>query len=76
MNGDESLKRQLRFSFFLQVAGAVMFAIATLVRASAVGIDLVTIILALVTIGIGAAAVFTRSRMKMFGQGTDPAPPV
>ncbi|MEK9810958.1 MAG: hypothetical protein VW362_10965 [Candidatus Nanopelagicales bacterium] len=67
MNGDESLKRQLRFSLFLQVAGAVMFAIATLVRAFAVGLDLVTIILALVTVGVGAAALFTRSRMQTLG---------
>ena len=67
MSANESLRRQLRFSFFLQSAGAVMFAIATLVRAFAVGVDLVTVILALVTLGVGAAAVFTRSRVKALG---------
>lgn len=67
MNGDEILRRQLRFSFFLQVAGAVMFAVATFVRAVAVGVDLGTILLALVTVGVGAAAMFTRSRMKALG---------
>lgn len=67
MTADESLKRQLRFSFFLQAAGAVMFAIATIVRALAVGFDLVTVILALVTIGVIAAAMFTRSKIRALG---------
>ena len=75
MSGDDTLRRQLRFSFALQSAGTVMFAIATLVRAFAVGVDFVTIILALVTLGVGAAAVFTRSRVKAMGSPADPESP-
>ena len=67
MSTDDSLRRQLRFSLFLQIAGAVMFAVATVVRALAVGIDLITIVLALITVAVVAAAVFTRSKMQAFG---------
>lgn len=67
MNPEDSVRRQLRFSMFLQIAGAVMFAIATLVRAFAVGVDAVTVILALITLAVIGASVFTRSKLRALG---------
>lgn len=64
MSADESLRRQLRFAFFLQVAGALMFAGAFIVRAVALGFDPVTALLGLVTLLIAAAATFTRKKMQ------------
>jgi hypothetical protein len=61
---EEQLRRQLRFAFFLQVAGATMFAVAAVVRAVAIGIDVVTAILILVTLLILGAATFTRKKMR------------
>lgn len=39
---DDSTKRALRFSLFLQAFTALLFGTATVVRANAEGIDLVT----------------------------------
>lgn len=64
MTPEEQLRRQLRFAFFLQVAGATMFAVAAVVRAVAIGIDVVTAILILVTLLILGAATFTRKKMR------------
>lgn len=64
MSADESLRRQLRFAFFLQVAGALMFAGAFVVRAVALGFDPVTAVLGLVALLIVGAAVFTRRKMQ------------
>ena len=64
MTPEESLRRQLRFAFFLQVAGAVMFGTAFVIRAVALGFDPVTAVLALIALGVVAAAVFTRWKMR------------
>jgi len=44
---DDSTKRQLRFSLFLQGFTALLFATATVVRASAAGVDVLTAVFAL-----------------------------
>ena len=64
MSADESLRRQLRFALFLQVAGALMFGIAFATRAIALGFDPLTAALGLVTILIIGAVVFTRKKMQ------------
>lgn len=64
MTPEEQLRRQLRFAFFLQVAGATMFTIAVIVRTVAIGFDLATAILVLVTLLIVGAAYFTRKKMQ------------
>jgi hypothetical protein len=64
MNADESLRRQLRFAFFLQVAGAVMFAAAAVIRVISLGVDLLAVIFAAVALLIAGAAVFTRRKMQ------------
>lgn len=64
MNADESLRRQLRFAFFLQVAGAVMFAAAAVIRIASLGVDLLAVVFAGVAILIAGAAVFTRGKMR------------
>jgi hypothetical protein len=64
MSADESLRRQLRFAFFLQVAGAALFGVAFATRAVALGFDLVTALLGLVAILIVVAAVVTRRKMQ------------
>jgi uncharacterized membrane protein len=64
MSAEESLRRQLRFAFFLQVAGAAMFGIAFVTRAVALGFDPLTAVLGLITLLVIAAAVFTRRKMQ------------
>ena len=64
MTPEEQLRRQLRFAFFLQVAGAVMFGIAFVVRAVAFGLDAVTAILGLITVLVVGAAIFTRKKLQ------------
>lgn len=64
MSADEQLRRQLRFAFFLQIAGAVMFGGAFATRAVALGFDPITAVLGLVTLLIVGAAVFTRRKMR------------
>jgi hypothetical protein len=64
MTPEEQMRRQLRFAFLLQVAGAVMFAIATVVRAVGIGFDVVTAVFALITVVIAGAAIFTRKKMQ------------
>jgi hypothetical protein len=64
MSADDPLYRQLRFAFFLQVAGATMFGIAFVVRAINLGFEPVTAIFGLVTLIIVAAAIFTRRKMR------------
>jgi uncharacterized membrane protein YjjP (DUF1212 family) len=64
MSADESLRRQLRFAFFLQVAGAALFGAAFVTRALALGFDPVTALLGLVALLIVGAAVFTRRKMR------------
>jgi uncharacterized membrane protein YjjP (DUF1212 family) len=64
MSADEALRRQLRFAFFLQIAGAAMFGLAFATRAIALGFDPITAVLGLVTLLIVGAAVFTRRKMR------------
>lgn len=64
MSADDSLRRQLRFALFLQIAGALMFGAAFATRAIALGFDPVTALLGLVTLLIVGAAVFTRRKMQ------------
>ncbi len=64
MSADESLRRQLRFALFLQIAGAAMFGIAFVTRAVVLGFEPVTGVLALITLLITGAAVFTRRKMQ------------
>ena len=67
MSAEEALRRQLKFSFVLQLAGGALFALATVVRAISVGFDGVTILFLAATLIISAAAVFTRTRMSTLG---------
>ena len=64
MSADEVLLRQLKFSFVLQIIGAGLFAIATVIRFVAGGLDLTTIVFLGATILIAVAAFFTRSRIQ------------
>lgn len=64
MSTDDPLRRQLRFALFLQLAGALMFGIAFATRAIALGFDVVTAILGLVTLLVVMAAVVTRKKMR------------
>lgn len=64
MSADDPLRRQLRFALFLQIAGALMFGIAFATRAIALGFDVVTAILGLVTLLVVMAAVVTRKKMR------------
>lgn len=68
MSPEDQLRRQLRFAFFLQVAGAVMFATAFIIRALAIGFDPVTAVLGLIALAVVAAAVFTRRKMQDLAQ--------
>ena len=61
---DESLRRQLRFAFFLQIAGAAMFGVAFATRAMALGFDPLTAVLGLVTLLVVVAAIITRRKMR------------
>jgi hypothetical protein len=61
---DESLRRRLRFSFVLQVVGAVMMAGAAVVRLSAFGLDAVSAVLLAAAVLIGAVAVVTGVQIR------------
>lgn len=70
---DDSLRRQLRFSLFLQAFAALMMGGAAVVRLVAIGLDAITVVLLLACAGILAAAVFTRSRLALLASDdTDP----
>ncbi len=64
MSAEDSLRRQLKFSFVLQVIGAVLFAVAFVIRALIYGLELTTWLFALGCIGISAIAVWTRKRLQ------------
>jgi hypothetical protein len=64
MSAEDSLRRQLRFALFLQVAGAALFAVAALVRITSFGVDLLTIVFLCIAVLIGGAAMFTRRKMR------------
>ncbi|MHB1066725.1 MAG: hypothetical protein ACYC2Z_04750 [Candidatus Nanopelagicales bacterium] len=60
---DDSLRRRLRFSLFLQGFAALMMGGAAVVRLVAIGLDAITVVLLLACAGILAAAAFTRSQL-------------
>jgi hypothetical protein len=68
MNADASLRRQLRFALFLQIAGAAMFGLACIVRAVSLGVDLATIAFGLVSVLILVAAGVTGQRLRILGR--------
>ena len=64
MSADDPLYRQLRFALFLQVAGAVMFGFAFVVRAVALGFEPVTAIFGVITLAIVGTAVLTWRKLR------------
>ena len=66
---DEAVRRQLRFSLFLQAFGAVMMLAAGIVRLAVFGVD----VLGLVLVGLGVlivvAAVLTFRRLRSLSTG-------
>ena len=62
-----SLRRQLKFSLFLQGAAFVMFAVAFVVRVAAAGLDVLTLAFALFAVLCAGAFVLTRSKMRQLG---------
>lgn len=68
---DDSLRRQLRFSLFLQAFAALMMGGAAVVRLAVLGLDAVTAIL-LVAFGvIVAAAVWTWRKLASLPASTE-----
>ena len=61
---DPSLRRQLRFSLFLQAFAALMFAVAFIVRATTSGFDALTWVFGLAMALAAAAAIYTTTRLK------------
>jgi len=66
-DGNASLRRQLRFSLFLQAAAFLMFGVAFVVRATTAGFDVLTLAFALFTVLCAGAFVLTRSKMRQLG---------
>jgi len=64
MSADDVLVRQLKFSFVLQLVGAGLFAVATIIRIVLGGLDITAIVFLIATVLISTAAVFTRKRIK------------
>ena len=64
MTLDDSTRRQLRFSLFLQLAGFVMFLVAFAVRFRSVGFDAVTAVFAVALVLILVAVVATRRQLR------------
>jgi hypothetical protein len=64
MSADDVLVRQLKFSFILQLVGAGLFAVATIIRIVLGGLDITAIVFLIATVLISTAAVFTRKRIK------------
>jgi hypothetical protein len=54
----------LKFSFILQLVGAGLFAVATIIRIVLGGLDITAIVFLIATVLISTAAVFTRKRIK------------
>jgi uncharacterized membrane protein YjjP (DUF1212 family) len=64
MSADESLRRQLRFAYFLQIAGATMFTAAAVIRVVSFGFDALAVVFAGIAVLIAGAAIFTRRKMR------------
>lgn len=58
------MRRQLRFALVLQIAGAVMFLVATIVRWTSFGLDPLTMFFGAATVVATGAAVFTREQLR------------
>lgn len=67
---DGAMRRQLRFSLFLQGFAALMMGGAMVVRISAIGWDGITLILLVAFILIVAALVYTTRRLRAMGSVT------
>lgn len=61
---DDALRRQLRFSVFLQAFAVLMLGTAAVVRLLAFGFDAVTAILLVALVIVVGAAVFTWRKMQ------------
>jgi hypothetical protein len=61
---DDSARRQLRFSLFLQGFAVLMMTTALVVRVTAIGWDGVTALLALAVVAILAAGGYTLRRLR------------
>ncbi len=61
---DDAARRQLRFSLFLQGFATLMMTVALVVRATAIGWDAVTLLLAGAVVAILAAAFYTLRRLR------------
>lgn len=61
---DEPARRQLRFSLFLQGFALLMMTTAVVVRATALGWDAITGVLALAVVLIAAAGFYTLRRLR------------
>ena len=66
---DDSLRRQLRFSLFLQVFAALMMGGAAAVRLAVIGLDVITAVLIVAFAIIAGAVVWTWRKL-----GTLPPP--
>lgn len=64
---NNSLRRQLRFSLFLQAGACLMFGLAFVVRAVATGFDVLTVAFALFAVLSAGAFVLTRAKMRQQG---------
>lgn len=61
----DALRRQLRFSLFLQAFAALMLGVALVVRVATSGLDVVTVLLVVAVLVVVGAAAFTISRLRM-----------
>ena len=61
---DDATRRQLRFSLFLQGFAILMMTIALVVRATSVGWDAVTAVLAVAVLVIAGAVVWTVRQLR------------
>lgn len=64
MTLDDSTRRQLRFSLFLQLAGFVMFSVAFIVKFASTGFDIVSLLLLLGVVLTVLALAFTRRQLR------------
>lgn len=67
MTGEDSLRRQLRFSLFLQGFAALMFGAAFVLRAAYGGFDALTFLFGVILLLIVGAIAFTVSRLRRIG---------
>lgn len=64
MTPEESLRRQLRFSLFLQSAAALMFGVALVVQIVVAGLDALTILFGVAFVLLAILIAFTASRLR------------